>query len=233
MYWHTINFIADISDNFNENVNSFITQKNQLLSASEEVKNILIAFSNIENKLLEYTNSIALLSEFYMKLDLTHRELIDLKSQCIESTNKKWIAFAKARWAEDKIRNKAFLQLMDLYNYLSIDFEWFDKNNKKYTIKWGKSVKDAEFLKNNIKIKFYKNRELESQGIDLINKLMNRSLLKESITSNHPVYNSIIKSELVQNSIIKNIEAIDSSCINNPVKNISLNKSLSANIIDM
>jgi hypothetical protein len=62
---------------------------------------------------------------------------------------------------------------------------------------------------------------------------MNRSLLKESITSNHPVYNSIIKSELVQNSIIKNIEAIDSSCINNPVKNISLNKSLSANIIDM
>jgi hypothetical protein len=59
------------------------------LSASEEVKNILIAFSNIENKLLEYTNSIALLSEFYMKLDLTHRELIDLKSQCIESTNKK------------------------------------------------------------------------------------------------------------------------------------------------
>ena len=42
MYWHTINFIADISDNFNENVNSFITQKNQLLSASEEVKNIFM-----------------------------------------------------------------------------------------------------------------------------------------------------------------------------------------------
>lgn len=140
MYYHSLNYISNLSDNINSSVSDYINQKNKLATIETQIIDLNKNYLLFEEKLFQSVETLSSLMEFYIQINAGHIKLLQLKDQCINDTNKIWIDFSLKRIKEEKQKGRVFFQLIELYNYINGSFDYVDSKDKVTSINWLKSI---------------------------------------------------------------------------------------------
>lgn len=88
MYYHSLNYISNLSDNINSSVSDYINQKNKLATIETQIIDLNKNYLLFEEKLFQSVETLSSLMEFYIQINAGHIKLLQLKDQCINDTNK-------------------------------------------------------------------------------------------------------------------------------------------------